>query len=189
MDFFRDVENCVQALQNGNLILYPTDTIWGIGCDATNTTAVAKIYTLKKRDEQKAMIVLIADEKDLLKYIKKPDIRIFDYLKTLQKPTTVIYEEAIGLAENLIAKDKTVAIRVIHDEFCKQVIKKLGKPIVSTSANLAGYPSPQKFSDIHMDIINGVDYVVQHRKEEQKLNIPSTIVKWNPDGSVKTIRS
>ncbi|HKC35436.1 MAG TPA: Sua5/YciO/YrdC/YwlC family protein, partial [Chitinophagaceae bacterium] len=117
IDFEKDIEKCLQALKTGGLILYPTDTVWGIGCDAANAEAVEKIYKLKKRSDEKAMIVLVVDEKDVLNHVAAPDLRVFDYLEKTKKPTTVIYEGAIGLANNLVAKDGTVAIRICHDEF------------------------------------------------------------------------
>lgn len=189
IDFLVDINNCIAVLQHGGLIVYPTDTIWGIGCDATNAEAIAKIYKLKKRDESKAMIVLVADAKDLSNYVVSIDLSVFDYLKTVRKPTTIIYSGIKGLAENLIAQDKTAAIRVVQDEFCKQLIKQFGKPLVSTSANISGQPFPQKFSDIDINIINKLDYVVQYRRNDQTQAIPSSIVKWNIDGSVQVIRS
>ena len=145
MDFTADINNCLQVLNAGGLILYPTDTIWGIGCDATNAAAVRKVFALKKRPEAKSLIVLVADERDVLKYISQPDLRIFDFLKTVDKPTTVIYEDAIGLADNLINKDGTVAIRLVNETFCRHLVKRFRKPIVSTSANISGQPGPRSF--------------------------------------------
>src|SRR6187455_3140158 len=119
---YNEIKNAVETLQNGGLILYPTDTIWGIGCDATNSTAVEKIYRLKKRANSKTMIILVANDKDLLTYVRQPDIRVFDYMKGISKPTTVIYERAMGLAKNLISDDGSIAIRIVKDEFCKKMI-------------------------------------------------------------------
>ena len=188
MPFTKDMEACIKVLQNGGLILYPTDTIWGIGCDATNEEAVAKIYKLKKRADEKSMIVLLAAEKDLLQYVTQPPPDIFDYLKDVSKPTTVIYEGAINLADNLINKDGSIAIRIVKDEFCKQLIKRFRKPIVSTSANISGLPSPSNFNAIDTAIKNGVDYIVQHRQDDVTPTTPSTIVKWNADGSLHILR-
>lgn len=189
MDFNNDIENCLTVLQNGGLILYPTDTIWGIGCDATNADAVKKIFALKKRSESKTMIVLIADERDVLKYVASPDLRIFDFLKTVKKPTTIIYEGAIGLAENLINTDGTIAIRIVNEIFCKHLIKRFRKPIVSTSANISGENAPQFFNDIHKEIKLGVDYVVDYRRDDTIPKQPSAIVKWNKDSTTTIIRS
>ena len=183
-----DIESCIAAMNKGGLILYPTDTIWGIGCDATNAAAVAKIYALKKRSDEKAMIVLLAEEKDILQYVTQPDPKVFDYIKGIHKPTTFVYEGGIGLAENIIQKDSSIAIRITNDPFCKQLIKRFGKPIVSTSANVSGYPAPSIFMDIDIEIKNGVDYIVQHRQDDLTTAIPSAVVKWNADGSLTIIR-
>ena len=187
--FENDISECLAVLNNGGLILYPTDTIWGIGCDAANAVAVEMIYRLKKRSDEKSMIVLLADEKDLLKYVTQPDPRIFDYIKGVNKPTTVIYEGGTGLAPNLIRQDGTVAIRVTNDPFCRLLIKRFGKPIVSSSANISGYPPPVIYDDIDVVIKNGVDYIVQHRRDETTPSLPSSIIKWNADGSLTIIRS
>src|SRR6476619_4860901 len=131
-DFENDISNCLKILQSGGLILYPTDTIWGIGCDATNEEAVVKIFDLKKRPGQKGMIILVADEKDILQYVASPDLQLFDYLHKTVKPTTVIYDNGIGIARNAINQDGSVAIRVCNDEFCKHLIKRFRKPVIST---------------------------------------------------------
>src|SRR5271154_3883427 len=133
INFQNDIKKCIETLSNGGLILYPTDTIWGIGCDATNADAVKKIFDLKKRSETKSLIVLVAEERDVLKYTSHPDLNIFSFLKNVQKPTTVIYERAIGLADNITDDDGNVAIRIVKEIFCKQLIKQFRKPIVSTS--------------------------------------------------------
>ena len=129
-----DINMALSVLQKGGLILYPTDTIWGIGCDATNGTAVDKIYRLKKRMNTKAMIILVADDKDLLTYVRQPDIRVFDYMKGIARPTTVIYDGATGLAKNLVSEDGSIGIRIVKDAFCRELITKFGRAIVSTSA-------------------------------------------------------
>jgi len=184
MDFKNDVERCLTVLQNGGLILYPTDTIWGIGCDATNAEAVQKIYNLKNRTETKSMIVLVAEEKDVLRYIAHPDIAVFDYLKQVQKPTTVIYDGAIGLAENLIGADGSIGLRIVQESFCRHLIKRLQKPIVSTSANLSGDPAPAHFKEIVQYIKQGVDYIVEYRQEEESPREPSTIIRWHQQSPV-----
>src|SRR6187455_3504263 len=163
---YNEIKNAVETLRNGGLILYPTDTVWGIGCDATNPAAVETVYALKKRSDEKAMIVLLADEKDILQYVTQPDPKVFDYIKGIHKPTTFVYEGGIHLAENIIQKDSTIAIRITEDPFCKQMIKRFGKPVVSTSANISGYPAPAIFQDIDIIIKNGVDYIVQHRQDD-----------------------
>ncbi len=183
-----DIENCLAALLKGGLILYPTDTVWGIGCDATDAAAVAKIFALKKREDGKSMIVLLADENEIPKYVLQANPKVFDYIKGIYKPTTVIYDGATGLAENLINKNGSIAIRVVKDVFCKNLISRFGKPVVSTSANMAGYPAPANFRDIDVQIKNGVDYIVQHRQDDITEAEPSAIVKWESDGSLTIIR-
>ena len=187
MNFEKDIEKCLQVLKSGGLILYPTDTIWGIGCDATNAEAVEKVYTLKKRSDEKAMIVLVADEKDVLHHVAAPDLQVFDYLEKTKKPTTVIYEGAIGLAENLMGKDGSIAIRICHEPFCRQLIKRFRKPIVSTSANFSGQPVATTFAEITDAIKHGVDYIVSYRQDDNKIAEPSSLIKWN-NGAVEVLR-
>jgi len=186
--FNADIESCLTILESGGLILYPTDTIWGIGCDATNEAAVEKIFTLKKRIETKALIVLIADERSLLQYVASPHIEVFDYIAGVSKPTTIIYDNAIGLAANLIAEDGSVGIRICADEFCKHLIKRFRKPIVSTSANVSGFPPPKVFSDIDIAIKQGVDYVVHYRQDDRTPVEPSAVVKCGKDGRFTILR-
>lgn len=188
MEFQDDIDEAVDVLRAGGLILYPTDTIWGLGCDATNSDAVQKIFALKKRAETKSMIVLLADERDVLKYITQPDLRVFDFLKTRNKPTTVIYEGATGFAANLIPADGTAAIRLTRDPFCRHLIKRLRKPVVSTSANISGMPSPKYFTDVAEEIKSKVDYVVRYRQHDNTACEPSSIVKWNKEGIPEFIR-
>lgn len=188
MNFADDIENCLRVLLSGGIILYPTDTVWGIGCDATNERAVQKIYDIKQRQETKAMIVLLADERDIFQYVAQPDPAVFDYLENATRPTTVIYEGAIGMAENLIAEDGSIAIRLVKDEFCRHIIKRLRKPLVSTSANISGQPAPANFSSIDPQIINASDYVVQYKREDERKAQPSSIIKWNNNGTVTVIR-
>jgi L-threonylcarbamoyladenylate synthase len=186
--FNTDIEACLRVLESGGLILYPTDTIWGIGCDATNEAAVEKIFALKKRIETKALIVLIADERSLLQYVASPHIEVFDYIQGVSKPTTIIYENAIGLASNLRAEDGSVGIRICADEFCKHLIKRFRKPIVSTSANVSGFPPPKVFSDIDIAVKEGVDYMVHYRQDDTIPVEPSAVVKCNKDGSFTILR-
>jgi len=189
VDFQHDIEQCLEVLKKGGIILYPTDTIWGIGCDAANSIAVEKIYNLKNRKDEKAMIALVADEKDILHYTAAADLRVFDFLQKTNKPTTVIYEGAIGLAANLIANDGSVAIRICHETFCRQLIKRFRKPIVSTSANISGEPFPENFSSISHEIRNGVDYIVQYRQNDTTVAEPSAIIKWNRNAAPTIIRT
>ena len=188
MNFEHDIDRSLAALQSGGLILYPTDTIWGIGCDATDPAAVARVYALKQREAAKSLIVLMADKRDIVKYTSQPDLRIFDFLATVKKPTTVIYEGALGLAPNLVNADGTIAIRIVNDDFCRHLIKRFRKPIVSTSANISGEAAPAFFNEIDVRIKTGVDYVVEHRRDDETPRQPSAIVKWNSDGEPTVIR-
>ena len=188
-DFETDVERCLEILEQGGTILYPTDTVWGIGCDATNAAAVERIYTIKERPAAKSMIILVADEKDILQHVADPNPQIFDFLKNTPKPTTVIYQGAIGIADNLVHDDGTVAIRVVQDKFCRHLLKRLRKPIVSTSANISGDPAPKKFMDVLDYIRTSVDYVVQYRQDDESEAETSAIVKLDRSGNAIYIRS
>lgn len=187
MPFETDIQNCVQALQNRGIILYPTDTVWGLGCDATNEAAVNKIFAAKQRAESKSLIVLVADEQDILQYVSAPDLALFDYLQEQQQPTTVIYGGVIGLADNVLAADGSAGIRIANDPFCKALIKRLGNPIVSTSANISGEPAPRFFSEISEAVKNKVEYIVQHRQDDETPAMPSRIIKWE-NGEVVVVR-
>ena len=186
--FKEDVDKALAVLHSGGIILYPTDTIWGIGCDATNETAVKKIIDLKQRPQQKSFVVLVADGKDILHYTASPDLSVFDYLQTVIKPTTVIYEHALGLAENVCNDDGSVAVRICSDSFCRHLIKRFRKPIVSTSANISGKSSPKNFTCIEGFIKENVDYVVNYRQDDLVQNEPSSIVKW-VNGKPEIIRA
>lgn len=182
-----EINNCITKLKQGELILYPTDTIWGIGCDATNPDAVKKVYELKKRSDSKALICLVANQAMLERHVKHvPDVA-YDIMDLATKPTTIIFDDPIGIAPNLVAEDQTVGIRVASDKFCQYLINKFGKPIVSTSANISGFPSPKHFTEISEEILKGVDYVV-NLPDENKSPSPSSIIKLSGDGQVKVIR-
>ena len=187
IDFSTDIDNCLKVLEQGGIILYPTDTVWGLGCDATNAAAAEKIIALKQRPQNKSFVVLVTGERDVLQYIAAPDLSVFDYLQTVSKPTTVIYEHALGLAENVLADDGSVAMRICNDAFCRHLIKRFRKPIVSTSANISGQPAPSIFSQINSVVIAGVDYVVRYRQEDETPAQPSSIIKWK-NGQVEIIR-
>ena len=187
MDFATDIDHSLLVLKKGGSILYPTDTIWGIGCDATNEEAVEKIFVIKERPSNKSMIILVAEERDVLKYVANPDLRVFDYLKQTNRPTTVIYENAVGLASNLVSEDGSIGIRIVNDEFCRHLIKRFRKPIVSTSANLSGQPSPSNFPDVDERVRERVDYIVQHRQDEIGKSVSSSIIRWQ-NGKAVVIR-
>ncbi|MEM0518384.1 L-threonylcarbamoyladenylate synthase [Aequorivita flava] len=182
-----EIENCLDILKKGGLILYPTDTVWGIGCDATNSEAVERIFQLKKRSDKKSLICLVSDFRMLNEYIENVPEVAYDILKYAKKPTTIIYDDPIRVAENLIAEDNSLAVRVPKDDFCKTLIKKLRHPLVSTSANISGTNTPQSFKEIDPLILEGVDYVV-NLHHEKKSGKPSAIIKLKNDGSVKVIR-
>lgn len=188
IDFENDVTASLEALRAGGLILYPTDTIWGIGCDATDEAAVKKVFDLKQRPEAKSLVILLAEVRDLLKYVAHPSPDISDMIAGFDRPTTVIYEGALDLAPNVINSDGTVAIRIVRDTFCRHLIKRLRKPLVSTSANISGQPSPASFRDVDAAIKEGVDYVVNYRQEDTTPAKPSRIIKLLKDGSVQVIR-
>lgn len=187
--FETEVETALNVLRNGGVILYPTDTIWGLGCDATHAEAVKRIYGIKNREDSKSLIILVGDERDVLQYVAAPDPAVFEFLEQQARPTTIIFEQAIGLPDNLIAEDGSIAIRIVRDEFCKHLIKRLRKPIVSTSANISGQPSPQNFSQVSDEIKKAVDYVVKWRMDDAAPAQPSQIIKWNNDGTRTIIRS
>jgi L-threonylcarbamoyladenylate synthase len=188
MNYEADIENCIKILTEGGIILYPTDTIWGLGCDATNTEAVSKIYTTKKREENKSMIILLADEKQIGDYAKTPSQKIKSLMQETEKPLTIIYPEAKHLAANVVNGDGSIAIRVVKDDFCEALIRRFGKAIVSTSANVSGERSPANFNEISVEIKNAADYIVQHKRDDLSTSKPSRILKWNGGDEVITIR-
>lgn len=187
VDFQSDIEASLQVLKTGGIILYPTDTVWGIGCDATNARAVERIYALKRRPDEKAMIILVPEERDILQYVAAADLRVFDYLRQANKPTTVVYEGAIGLADNLTGSGGTVAIRICQEDFCRHLLKRFRKPLVSTSANLSGQSTPASFMHITDDIKKGVDYIVRYRQTDTCPAQPSAVIKWK-NGEILVIR-
>ena len=186
-DFSTELKKCIEVLQQGGLILYPTDTVWGIGCDATNEHAVRKVYRLKQREDSKALICLVANDAMLEKHVEHVPDLAYDLIDLATKPTTIIYDQPKGIARNLIAKDNTQAFRVASDKFCRYLINTLKKPIVSTSANISGRATPKTFSEIEDVILKGVDYVVDLEPEKSG-NSPSSIIKLGNDGTVKVIR-
>jgi L-threonylcarbamoyladenylate synthase len=187
--FEAEVEKALNVLRDGGVILYPTDTVWGIGCDATNREAVKRIYEIKNREDSKSMIILVADERDVLQYVAAPDLAVFDFIEEQTRPTTIIYEQAVGLPDNLVAEDGSIAIRIAKDEFCRHLIKRLRKPIVSTSANISGEPSPRNFMEVSNHIKTAVDHVVNWRQDDNSAALPSQIIKWDNSGTKTVIRS
>ena len=181
------IEKTITILRQDELILYPTDTIWGIGCDATNPIAVSKVYHLKQRIESKALVCLVSDLAMLKKYVEHIPESAIAYLEQTTKPTTIIYNNPQGFAKNLIASDNTIAIRIVTSGFAHELVKLFNKPLVSTSANISGKPSPKSFEEISQDILKGVDYVVNLHDEKSDAK-PSTIIKIESDGSSTVIR-
>ncbi len=182
-----EIEKALQIINSGGLILYPTDTIWGIGCDAANRDAVEKIYRLKKRSDSKALICLVSDIRMLENTVYEVPEVAYDILRLSEKPVTIIYDKPIAVAKNLIAADDTVAIRIPKSPFCEKLIRKMKRPLVSTSANISGRPTPRNFREIPEEILKGVDYIVNLHRHTQN-GTPSTIIKLGNDGTVKVIR-
>lgn len=184
----QDIQKAAEILRKGGIILYPTDTIWGIGCDATNVEAVKKIYQLKQREEQKSMLVLVDHIDRIGRYVKQiPDIAI-QLLEVNDQPMTIIYPGAVNLATNLISPDGSIGIRVTNDDFCRDLIRKLNKPIVSTSANISGQSAPAFFNEISDEIKKAVDYVVEWRQNDTTKHTPSQIIKVGLSGEIEIIR-
>lgn len=186
--FETEVGKALEILRKGGVIVYPTDTIWGIGCDATNETAVRRIYEIKKRQDSKSMIILVADERDVLKYVAAPDPAVFDFIESQTRPVTIIFEHALGMPGNLVAEDGSIAIRIVRDEFCRHLIKRLRKPIVSTSANISGESSPKNYSEVSDDIKMAVDHIVKWKQDDTSQAQPSQIIKWDNDGTRTILR-
>lgn len=187
-DYEEDLRQAVETLRKGGLILYPTDTVWGIGCDATNAEAVAKVFALKQRAEAKSMLVLVDSATRAQRYVKDiPDVA-YDMLEIADKPLTLILDNARGLAGNLVAEDGSVGIRVTNEKFSHDLCYRFMKAVVSTSANISGHPAAAIYPEIEQEIIDGVDYVVRYRRDDTKKAKPSSIVKLKADGEVTVIR-
>ncbi len=186
--FKDEVAKALKVIQDGGIILYPTDTIWGIGCDATNTEAVKKIFALKQREEAKSMIILVDSDNKLQSYVQEvPDIA-YDLIEFAENPLTLVMPGAKNISPALIAADGSVGVRVVKHPFCEQLIQRLRKPLVSTSANISGQPSPQHFGEVSAEIIEGVDYVVDLEQHDNTAKKPSTIMRLAPDGRFEFLR-
>lgn len=183
-----DIRKACEVMQKGGVILYPTDTIWGIGCDATNAEAVKRVYEIKKRSDSKAMLVLVDNAVKVDFYVDGAPEVAFDLIELTNKPLTIIYDGAKNLAPNLIAEDGSVGIRVTSEDFSNQLCYRFRKAIVSTSANVSGEPSPATFGEISDEIKQAVDYIVQSRQQENKASQSSSIIKLGKGGQVKVIR-
>ena len=188
----QDIKNAVEVLRQGGVILYPTDTVWGIGCDATNEAAVRRVYAIKQRDDSKALICLVDSDARLQRYVRQvPDVawQLIDSLKEGDvKPTTLILDGAVNLAPNLIADDGSIALRITQEPFSKELCYRFQKALVSTSANISGEPAAQNYCDIDPRIVEAVDYVCWSRRQEHKPHQPSSIIRLRQDGQVTIIR-
>ena len=183
-----DIKNACDVLSKGGLILYPTDTIWGIGCDATNEEAVKKVYKLKQRIDSKAMLVLMDSSAKLNGFVAEvPDIAL-DLIDLSVKPLTIIYPEAKNLPSCLVAEDGSLGIRITTEEFSRKLCERFRRPLVSTSANISGQPSPANFGEISDEVKDGVDYIVKYRQDDTSKAAPSSIIKLEPGNLVKVIR-
>jgi L-threonylcarbamoyladenylate synthase len=184
-----EINNTIHVLSKGGIILYPTDTVWGIGCDATNLNAVSRIYKLKKRAANKTMIILVSDTDMLKEYVDDVPEIAWDLINSFEQPTTIIYPKAKNIAKSLVGSDGSVAVRIVmKDKFCKQLVTLYGKPIVSTSANFAGEATPLLFTKISEKLIDAVDYVVDIDHDKVKQLKPSTILKLHSNGEFQIIR-
>jgi L-threonylcarbamoyladenylate synthase len=183
-----EINKAVEFLLKGKTILYPTDTIWGIGCDATSQKAVERIFRIKQRPEKKSLIILLDTEEKIERYVTDVPQLAYDLIRNYSSPLTIIYPNSRGLARNVVADDKSIAIRVVKDEFCRLMIARFGKPVVSTSANVSGEPAPLAFSRIPESVKQGVDYVVRYNQNTVTRTKPSTIIKIKKDGSFDVLR-
>lgn len=188
VDIEDDIKECVRVMNEGGTILYPTDTVWGLGCDALNADAVDKVFAIKDRPREKSMIILLADARDILQYVAAPPPDIIAMVEAFDRPTTVIYNNALEFPSNVVNQDGSIAIRVTTDPFCKALIKRFRKPIVSTSANLSGAPTAAIYSQVVPAVINRTDYIVHHRRDDETIAPPSRIIRITDDGEVTVIR-
>lgn len=184
-----DLKAAIEILKKGGIILYPTDTVWGIGCDATNAEAVKRIYELKKRADNKSMLVLVDGFAQLERYVDTiPDVA-YSLIELSDKPVTIIYDKGVGLAENLMGMDGSIGVRVTNEPFSKELCRRFRRPVVSTSANISGEPSAIIFDDIKSEILDNVDYVVKYRQNDTSKKSPSSVIKLGAHGEVKILRS
>jgi L-threonylcarbamoyladenylate synthase len=183
-----DINKALEILKNGGVILYPTDTIWGIGCDATNEKAVERIYKIKKREDSKSMLVLMENPALLERYVTEVPEIAWDLVEVATTPLTVIYPKAKNLAKNLVASDGSIGIRFTKEAFTTQLLQRFRRPLVSTSANISGEKSPAFFNEISEEIKSMVDYVVEYRQDDNSPSQPSSIIKLGPGGQIEIIR-
>jgi L-threonylcarbamoyladenylate synthase len=187
-DISSEINNALNVLKAGGTILYPTDTVWGIGCDATNSDAIQKVKNIKNRPDEKSLIVLIADENSLGKYVKNVPASAWELIEFANRPLTIVFPDVVNLSDEILAEDRSAGIRVVKHPFCEGLITKFRKPIVSTSANISGMPTPAHFTEISDEILSAVDYIVNLPESVDSNASPSSIIKFNSDGSFKFIR-
>ena len=187
-DLQKEVDEAVRAMRAGGIILYPTDTVWGLGCDATNAAAVERIYKLKRSENKKSMLVLCASADMVVRYVNKAPGIAFEVMELATSPLTAILPGAAGVAENLIPEEGTLGVRIPDHEFCRRMLRALGRPIVSTSANISGEATPVGLQDVAREIIDGVDFVVNPRFEGKPTRKASSIIAFGGGGEVKIIR-
>ncbi len=187
-EIHNEILQVANILAEGGVILYPTDTIWGLGCDATSDKAISRIFDIKHRSPFKSMIILVADAEMVKQYVSHPSEILLKQMTSATVPTTAIFGNAKNLPSNLVNNDGSIAIRIASDTFCQQLIKEFGKPIVSTSANISNKPSPQNFSEIDPALIDKVDYTVQYRRDDFSKNAPSVIIRLNEKNEVQRLR-
>ncbi len=187
-DLKQEIEAAVKVLKEGGVILYPTDTVWGIGCDASDKEAVARVFEIKEREDAKSLITLVADADMIGRYVKVIPQMAIELIEVNDKPMTIIYPGAMGLAENVVAEDGSVGIRIPQSEFCRQLCRRFGGAIVSTSANISGESAPSSFEDINAAILDAVDHIVDPFYEEGATGVSSQIIKVGLDGEIKVIR-
>jgi L-threonylcarbamoyladenylate synthase len=188
MIFDEDIKDCLNTLRKGGIILYPTDTIWGLGCDATNISAVEKIFSIKERNRNKSLTILVDGEQMADRYVREVPEIIPELTSVSDTPLTIIYPEGKNLAPGVCSEDGSVGIRICHDQFCNELISRFRKPIISTSANFSGKPSPENFDEIDKSVIDAVDYVVKYRRDDRRKQSASPVIKVELNGTIKIIR-
>ncbi|MCC9165715.1 L-threonylcarbamoyladenylate synthase [Pontibacter harenae] len=187
-ELVKAVQAAEEELLYGNIILYPTDTVWGIGCDAINIAAVRKIFKIKEREESKAMILLVADLEMLKRYVKQLPTGFEELQAKAERPTTYVFSDTQKLSKEVLAADGTVGIRIVNDAFCHRLIRQIDRPLVSTSANISGEPSPKTFADVSETIKKRVDYIVPLRQDDAMTSTPSRIIKFEANGEQTVLR-
>ncbi|MBN1107778.1 MAG: threonylcarbamoyl-AMP synthase [Bacteroidales bacterium] len=188
MNFEDDIKNSLKCLREGGVILYPTDTIWGLGCDPTDPIAVQKVFSIKKRAESRSLIILVNSTEMLARYVKEVPATAFELISVSDSPLTIVYPEGKNLAPGVCGEDGSVAIRVCREPFCSELISRFRKPLISTSANISGNSAPANFSEIDNSVISQAAYVVRYRQEDLQKSQPSSVIQIYSDGSLKILR-